>query len=266
MVSALCDLRNLDDKAAGDLEKSLVALLTQDPENVVARGRLRLIRICKTLCQDGMNVVFAVVFIMNRSLNTILYSIFGADGHERIDLAAFLLPGTSPVVRAQAFCAQILNHWSRDNPQLQMLVLLGADFSNRELRIRMRAHTLKADSGLNTYFVVRMSKPPYSCACICYPDSYPASWLDEKLQEFYETPFACLPLLCRRWRKKFPTRTAFQRDAVSSVWSFLQSVALAIDWNERSHRRMRSDLWSSGAPKECVGATPFHVPTDQRGA
>jgi len=234
------------------MEATLAELCKADPEDFVGRRRLRLLRICKVLCQPKVPLLLAVVFIGDRVANDILNAILG-QRKGRCDLLTLSHPD-SPVVEAHEELAALLGHWSADNPRLALLAALGANFTDRALRVRARAHFLRENAGLCIYFTHRLSRPPYSLLLTLYDDDF-REMADAALADFYSIPLLCLPGLCRKWRRLCRTRAAMGSDiAKMGLWSWAQSTLLGTHYSERSHNQMRTDIAAKGPGKDVIAA------------
>ena len=242
--------------ASDSLESALVTLLRDNPEDWSSRRKLRLLRIAKTLCAPKVPLLLSVVFVTHKVHDAIMYAILGHGKQKRkIDMCEFVVPDTSPVVAGQAQLVELLKYWNEGNKALALLTLLGADYRDAPLRLRSRAHILRSDAGLVTYFASRLSRPPYSLILLLFLDELGLDVITAVCLDFLSIPLECLPQMCRVWRTRFWTVAMLLEGALPDIWAWSQTCRLAIDFSERSHGQMRTDLRTAGPGKNKTSST-----------
>ena len=80
------------------LETSLAALIQQDKGDYGSRNKLRLIMICRQLCDIGVAARLAIVLVASQPITDLQYTLMG-DGEERCSLLELLRPRTPPLQR-----------------------------------------------------------------------------------------------------------------------------------------------------------------------
>ena len=235
------------------LEATLLAVLATNPDDWASRGKLRLLRVCKNLCVHGVSWILAVMYVGWRPASRILDAIFGAgDRRKRIDLPSLASndPSLSPVLCAHEVYWGLLSNWSGDYPPFALLSALHVDFGSGDLRIKARAHFMKMDAGIANYFSDRLARPPYSLWAMMMDDDDSHEISEAALDDLLSIPFECLPILCRKWRMRFPSKAALRSPCGRmAVWSWIASVDVAMDFTERSHNQMRTDLSTTSKGK-----------------
>lgn len=241
------------------LEAELARRVATDANDFSSRNKLKLMRICKVLCNERVTYETAI-YVMGESLiDDILYQMLGnGDNQSRCTIFDLCDPSTSKLIVAQSELVRLLEHWSSSAPRWHCLHLLGASFNDNALRMAARAFLMKLDAGLMDFFVIRMAMPPYSLLTMYMQGSLDAGFIDNKISTFYALPYECLSLMCRRLREQNPSRDMLRTRAKPVLMTWSKHGTCSMDFTERSHNQMRLDLKSSG-PAKNSGASQDRV-------
>ena len=121
---------------------------------------------------------------------------------------------------------------------------MGIDFSTDANRLYCRQQVLQQSVGLVDIFEKRMSLPPHSLIACLSDDE---DWIKSTLDHLFTTPRLCLPIWAQRFIDMFPNALAARSPAAKSILvKFFNWTEACIDFSERSHAQMRTDLSSSG--------------------
>ena len=82
------------------LEASLARLILADMNDFTSRNKLRLLRICKTLCPPDAAWKLGLVFVSMLSVDPLLYDLLGDSERPRATLADLCSHADSPLARA----------------------------------------------------------------------------------------------------------------------------------------------------------------------
>ena len=223
----------------GSIERQLTEILKQNPEDWSAQRKLKLLKVCKTLCAPKVPLLLALTFTGNRAADVLTLGILGHDGECKMSLADLCDPDVSPVVVAHEHIVELMAAWDETNDKCALMLHLGADFQDRDLRLGARAHFLRMESGLVTYYSIRLSHPPYSLTVMLTERLETVK--DAAVDNFFDLPFKCGSLMLQNWRTRF-SREQFKRLGGDEVRTWLHSCGVAIDFSERSHGQMRQDI------------------------
>ena len=138
-----------------------------------------------------------------------------------------------------------------------MLHIAGANFSDLQVRGKLRMAVLQASAGLEDHFAIRHSKPPYSLAVLAEQ----GATFEEKsaaVAALLAEPLACLPFFCRRLRQVHTTREALLQHLPAIIRSWGESTPISVTQSENTHALMRLDLQSSG-PGRNVSASSHRI-------
>ena len=85
---------------------------------------------------------------------------------------------------------------------------MGTDFDSVPFRMVARSVWMNFDAGFMDFFVIRLAMPPYSLLAMYWAEyvDMGANYADQKLDEFYSLPIACMPFMCNRTRFQRPRR------------------------------------------------------------
>ena len=98
------------------VEASLARLILADMNDFTSRNKLRLLRICKTLCPPDAAWKLGLVFVSMLSVDPLLYDLLGDSERPRATLADLCSHADSPLARAQARIADRLESWDAQGP------------------------------------------------------------------------------------------------------------------------------------------------------
>ena len=237
-----------------DLNISMVSLLEKqidaDKGNFSAKRKLKLLRVCNLLCGPNIAADIAVDMIGEMWIDLVLFKVLGSGKkYSRMTVLELCTPSLSPVCEAQqAFC-ELLTNFSSTNILWQLFTFVAGDFNDINVRVHARSHILKLDAGLVSYFCIRLSGPPHSLLCILFDQGEVSDeFVDARLADFYSKPEQCLSLMARNLRKRFSGQS-FVQQALPELQEWAEKAFLSMDYVERSHNHMRTDLRSSGRAK-----------------
>jgi hypothetical protein len=146
------------------LEASLLRVIENDPENYAAKTKLKLWRLCRVLTRDRIGDELVAMYIANRSVNTLHYSIFGHNGKNRATVMDLVDPQLSLMCKSMGEVYEALTTFGAGSRIGHLLIMLDADFTSAELRHCCRKQLLGVGIGLEDMFGAPMSGPPYSPA------------------------------------------------------------------------------------------------------
>jgi hypothetical protein len=225
------------------MEAQLEKMIAANQGDFTSRTKLKLLRICQNICQSS-SVSESLLYILGEMpIDDTLRQILGRD-RSRISLWDFTCPASSPVVKAQETYVRLLSDWSPESSTFKLLQLTGGDMTSVELMMKARAHFLKLDVGVFDHFTLRLGGPPYSLLSMYFGDSVTREFVDRKLGHFYSMPLQCFALMCRQLRSRFPNKNTIKEEARDDLLFWSNTTDLAMDFSERSHGQMRTDLRS----------------------
>lgn len=231
---------------APDLEHqlaALVALETDQPHSEASR-RLRLIRICKTLCHADAPWQAAIMVTGLRRMDNFMYRVFGVDAAERPLLLDLLGWRTPRFAELQAdLWGLLLNYGVPVSTSWVLLRLTGCDLSAGSVRNFTRAFLLQLLGSLHDHFGIKWGKPPYTLLPLLEPD-VPLAEKRRRATAFLSEPFHCKSLFLKRLQARCPTVAAVLNEGTHVLRAWNASILLGIDAVERSHWALRLQLRS----------------------
>ena len=238
-------------QATWDVDASMITtlerLVAADSGDFSSQNKLRLLRICRTLCAPGAHVEMMLMVVTTKLADDMLYQILG---HRRNRSSLFQLahPASSPIPVFMGELSWLLTCWGGHEAAWMLLSLVGGDFASADLRVQARRQILQLLAGCFDLFEVRLSSPPYNLLALCHSDlSVPQR--RDLVRGFMAENYACLPPLAKRLRDMFGTIPDMIFKAPRVLESWAKHTFCAIDFCERSHAAMRQDLRSAGRAK-----------------
>lgn len=227
------------------LERMLEDILKEDQNDFVARQRLRLIRVCRSLCPGEISYTLAVDDVVESLVNKLLYKLLGRDKGHRVSMGDLADPTDSLVCKVHDNIVSLLLNWQVDEKGWLLLAILGADFRDKDLRLYARCGLIKACVGIFDHFDLKLSLPPYSLKVLGNASACDSIKMGAA-KSFFDHPEGCLSLFCQRLRKMFPTRRLLVSRAPPLINAVMETAPTNIARSERAHADMRADLRSDG--------------------
>ena len=233
------------------LEAQLAAQVDANDPNHECHRKLRLVRICKTMCQPGVSWQLAVLVTGLRVLDDFMYLVFGAHLEQRPSLLDLLGLRTPRFAEMQAKFRELLQDFA---PGVSWIVLqlAGGDFQDGSVRRFARANLFQLSASLVEHFELKWSQPPYSLLPLL-EDDVPLGEKRRRARSFLQDrPAECLSLFLRRLRANFPSVPSLLGEGVAALRSWNSSVVLGIDVCERSHYLLRLQLRSTSSARNAT--------------
>jgi len=227
------------------LAATLARQIALDSGDFEARSKMRLLRVCKTLCDAEVSWQIGVEIIVLSEIDTLLYDVLGNQEKERATLETLLNEPSALLAKTQRRMLELLQRWNPDTEFGFFLRAMGGNLNSMEVRMYYREVVLSTSCALFDHFEVMMSGPLYSVVrmgdrTLSRPECR------ELAVGFFGQPERCLPLSCQQIRKLFPTEQALMRAAPHLAQALSSGAFHAIDFAERTHAQVRQDLKSSG--------------------
>ena len=230
--------------ASPDLENQLAALVAQemgDPHSEASR-KLRLVRICKTLCHADAPWQAAIMVTGLRRMDNFMYRVFGVDAARRPLLLDLLGWQTPRFAELQAdLWGLLVNYGVPDSTSWVLLRLTGCDFAAGSTRKFARAFVLQLEGSLHDHFGIKWGKAPYTLLVLLEPD-VPLAEKRRRVTAFLREPFHCKSLFLKRLEARCPTEAAVLNEGTHVIRAWNASTLLGIDAVERSHWALRLQL------------------------
>ena len=224
---------------------ALARMIEQDSENVSAKYQLRLLRVIHAFARDEVKMELAITIIVSRPVDDLLYKFLGHD-KLRINLTQLLDPADSPLCSSQqalvtfasAFNSEAMSAWS-------LLGMVGCNMVSPVVRLAARRELLQLSGGLLEVFELRFSHPPYSLVLLDL-QHVTVEHKNEILNFFFKEDVNRMSLLCKRLRQKYDTRSKMLHSGSKVVRFIADKAPISIDFSERTHAAMRTDVASEG--------------------
>jgi hypothetical protein len=91
---------------------ALAAAGARDAEDVASVNRLRLLRVSRFICQDGLQERLVGAVTLNKAIDVALQCLLGGIARKPPTLAALLVPSSSPLTRAQTSLCTLAQHFT----------------------------------------------------------------------------------------------------------------------------------------------------------
>lgn len=240
------------------MEASLAKLILADKEDYAARSKMRLIRICKCFGEPAVVWKIAVLISVHAEVDVILHAILGYAQGKKATLSSLVHDYDSPIALCQSKLLACAEEWRPTSNFWRLFGVVGGDFTSSSHRAFARQHLLLASSGLLDYFELRLQHPPYSLLKLLH--EYTGDDRRRELAEsFFAVPEHCRGLFSTRLRTSFPNVEALLRSGIHLLRAWGNYTWTGIDFVERSHGQMRTDLRSSSNARNfTVSANRIH--------
>ena len=238
-----------------DLEHQLAALVAQqagDPHSDASR-KLRLIRICKTLCVEAARWQAAIMVTGLRLVDDFMYHCFGADSQGRPKLLDLLGWKTPRYAELQAALWGLLRDYGPGSPSWLLLRLTGCDFAAVPVRRFARAFLLQLLGAQYDHFGSKWKHAPYSLLP-CLEAETPVAEKRSRGRAFFADPWHCKSMFLKRLQMMFPSLAALLREGVHVLRAWNEATLLGIDATERSHWALRLQLRSTSKARNATAA------------
>ena len=232
-------------KVEPGMAAALQKLVDADQGNFSARQKLRLLRVAKVACDADCPWQLALEVASLNAVDPLLYDILGDGEKKRASLLDILNIESSPVCTIEQRCTILLSFWTAETREWSLFQALGGMFDNAEAWHGARSRLLQLSCSMFDHFTLRMSKPPYSLGKLVGP----LLSRDEKLavvDEFMAVPPHCRSMFVSRLLEMYPSRYLLLDAAPSIMQALDAATPIAIDFCERSHNHMRTELRSTG--------------------
>lgn len=223
----------------------LERIVAADQGDFPGASKLRLLRVCRSLCAPEAAFTLGVQLIVLSQVDGLLYECLGDNRKRGATLSQMLDLRTSPVARAEQGLCDLLADWRPASPGWRLLAALGCNFGGLEEAMRARSAVLGLCAALYDLFVLRFSQPPYTLLRLADP----AAEASERLAvstDFLARPDHCLSVFCRRLRDRCPSPQALMQEAPHIMTALSHGLAMGVDYTERSHATMRQELRTGG--------------------
>ena len=251
MPRALKDLQ-LRLSLTDSLERSLVNIIQATPDDIAARGKLTLWRLCRVLTRDGIGQELVILHIANLCVDTLHYEIFGNDGKNRATLMDLADPKASLICKSMASLHEALTTFECGSRLWELLEVVGGDFDSPENRASARRQLISVNIGMEDMFGIPFSGPPYSLAPIAREQLTGDE--DDAIEAFFAMNYSCLSLFCQRLRDTCPSNMEMRHAGRWIVRALLLHTPPSTDLSERSNAQLKKDLASSAAAKSPVAS------------
>ncbi|CAK0797176.1 unnamed protein product, partial [Prorocentrum cordatum] len=239
LAESLTDLRvnwNVTDTVAEALSK----LIAADSDNVGAKNKLHVHRICQHLCTEHAQWQLLVMISGMTTIEVCIYDIL----YSKWTLSELLgrEHGSFPTIQRD-----LLRMMERyvDGEQLAELTRLGVDCDDDGVRRWTKSYLLQLSASTYDHFEKRFESPPYTLLVLA-----DGSATDEEkhmaINSFFACPDHCLSMFCLRLKGLCPTPEEMITRGAAIMEAFGDTALHSTDFCERSHNVVRQDLRSDG--------------------
>ena len=187
-----------------------------------------------------------MVEVSGQSHEQILYGLLGRM-KKKNNWLQLMDPHSSVILGAQVTIHKLLSTFHADFSESPWYFMeaLGLKTDDPIVRGLARAQLLQQACGIVCHQELRLGKAPYSLLILVCEDVH----YEYKLhvaREAYSIPQGCLNLFMVRLRLMFPTPEQLVEHGCDVLRAFAQTAFTGVDWCERFHARMRTDLRNAG--------------------
>ena len=226
------------------MEDTLAKLILADSEDYASRNKMRLMRICRSFGDPSVLWKIAVLISVHGEVDRVLHAILGYATEKKAKLSELVHEGASPIALCQSKVLACVQEWTPASEMWHLFKAMGGNFDSPACKAFARQHLLLASSGLLDYFEMRLEHPPYSLLKLLH--EYTSDDNRRGLAEsFFAVPEHCLGCFARRMRLSFPTVEALLSSDIHLLRAWGEHSFTGIDFVERSHGQMRTDLRSN---------------------
>lgn len=138
---ALSDLKVFWGINAASLEGALARLMDADANEYSAKSKIRLFKICRVLCREDITTAMALTLATMMVADSVLYAFLGHD-RQRATILDMCDPSASELLRALRRLRTMLTEFRPDADAWFLLRIVNADFTDRNLMVKVRAQIL----------------------------------------------------------------------------------------------------------------------------
>ena len=240
-------------KVDASMERQLELLLDADQNNFHAKSQLRLLRVCRSFCEPSTPWRIAVEIVSLTQVDRVLYEVLGDGVKERASLATLLDEETSVLASSQQSLLSLLERWGEDVDSWELFGCLAGDYDDASSMLSARNHVLQLMASLQDHFVLRMKHPPYTLFKLA-DKNLDQSSKQKVAEDLFARPEHCLSQFCLRLREMCPSPAAVLAHGPHVVTALSSGTPIAIDFLERSHGKMRTDLRSTGRARNATAS------------
>ena len=248
LVDALQNVKVRWDLVGDSIEAALGAILDKNHDDFSSRNKLRMIKFMKVLGRSSLLVDIALALICGRPVDRLTYQLLGHN-KTRASLGDLSHPTSSLVASCQDSLWKLAAVGLEENSPWHLVSFLGIDTGTAAFRMSRRRHNLQVSAGVTQVFELRMgaSSGPHMLAWLCY-DFVSLAVKRQIVHTLFAYPVECLPFMVFCLVKLYPTEAMFLNKAPATLLVWLQSFH-SIDFSERAHAQMRTDLASDGCSR-----------------
>lgn len=262
--SALRELKAHWDLSDG-MWQTLSRIVSADREDFHSKSKLRLLKVCRGLCTSEAAHWMSILVTSLLAVDAALYDLFGDGVRPRAGLKEMLDERGSIIARCQERLLRLLKTWRPDASEWALLQAAGGDLNSVPLGAWARRQVILLSSGVFDHFDLRFCRPPYCLSKLVDPAVSPADRL-EHARLFLRLPRHCMSVFCTRLVELFPSAESLVHQGGPVIEAWLLSTPVCIDYTERSHAQMRSDLRSSGRARSTTISANRMVAQQMRAA
>lgn len=240
-------------KVEVSMERQLELLVDADQNNFHAKSQLRLLRVCRSFCDPSTPWRIAVEIVSLTQVDRVLYEVLGDGVKERASLATLLDEETSVLASSQQSLLSLLERWGEDVDSWELFGCLAGDYADPVSMLSARNHVLQLMASLQDHFVLRMKHPPYTLFKLA-DKNLDQSSKQKVAEDLFARPEHCLSQFCLRLRELCPSPAAVLAHGPHVVTALSSGTPIAIDFLERSHGKMRTDLRSTGRARNATAS------------
>ena len=242
LPEALKDLKLDYDLANSSVVSALEKILESDSNAFGARDKLRLLRACNAFVPSSAAWQLGIKIVCNATIDLLLYDILGDGVNPRAELLDLVGTAEPLLSKIQSNLLKLATEWTSGADTHWIVFLsLGGEFASLEARAFARREILQLSVGMVDHFEKRMQHPPYSLLAKLLSDDLTLHDKQHIAQEFLDLPSHCLSFFSARLRDRCPTVQALLTEGIHILRTW-NKCFIAIDFVERSHAQMRTDL------------------------
>ena len=223
------------------LEAALAAIIAAEKENFQARQRLKLVRVCKAFVSPAADVFQAIFLAAMHAVDRLCSSI---RGHRKVRASLMDLapPKRSLIAKAQTSLLALLSDFTETT--WPFVVYARGDMFSPSVRLEARRAAAQLSVSLLDYFDLRFASFPLSLLALV-DDETPQPVKQTLARGFSRASLDCMTDVSRSLRALCPTASAVLLRAPAILRKWGLATAVAIDFSERGHAKMRVDLASA---------------------
>ena len=224
-----------------------------DSEDFASKNKLRLLRICETLCPREVAPELGITMNVLLCVDPLLFFILGDGRKPRVTLKELCDSSSSQISAVQRRILDRLEAWGMEGPDWALYTRLGGSPHDRRLALLAKRDLLRLGASTLDHFELRMSQPPYTLIALADP-AIPDAKRRCIATSFLNEPLHCLSLFCRRLRDLCPDESTLMGKGAQLVDAWAKGSYVAIDMSERSHAQLRQKIRSDKGARAFVPA------------